>query len=41
MGADGIILLPTENQQRNIGYGGANNSVNRRIVRASAIAYTH
>ena len=40
IGADAIILLPTESQQRNIGYGGAYNSVNRRIVRASAISYT-
>jgi hypothetical protein len=40
IGADGVILLPSEQQQRNIGWGGAYNSVNRRIVRGSAFAFT-
>jgi hypothetical protein len=40
MGADGIILLATQNDQRNIAYGGAANSVNRQVVRASAIVFT-
>jgi hypothetical protein len=40
LGANAIILLPSELQQRNIGYGLAHNSVNRRFVRASAIVYS-